>query len=67
MYSHVNPKNGEASPLIATDVFEIVLQVSKRLAFCSVSNISSFYPALTLSFSTARGAIGQRDYLQSRF
>ncbi|BDA51394.1 Ribonucleoside-diphosphate reductase large subunit [Coccomyxa sp. Obi] len=31
MYSHVNPKNGEPSPLIATDVFEIVLQHAERL------------------------------------
>lgn len=27
MFSHVNPKNGEPSPLIAEDVFEIVIKV----------------------------------------
>lgn len=30
MYSHINPKNGEAAPLIATDVYEIVLKVQRR-------------------------------------
>ncbi len=47
MYSHVNPKNGEASPLIARDVFEIVLQVCKKLLFLSVVR-ALYYPALTV-------------------
>ena len=29
MYSHVNLKNGQKAPLIAGDVFEIVMQVSQ--------------------------------------
>jgi hypothetical protein len=28
MYSHVNTKNGEPAPLIAEDVYEVVMQVA---------------------------------------
>ena len=29
MYNHVNPKNGEKSPLIDDKVFEVIMQVSE--------------------------------------
>lgn len=34
MYSHVNSKNGQRAPLIAEDVFGIVMQVSQTTCFC---------------------------------
>ncbi len=30
MHSHVNPKNGEEAPLIADDVYEIIMAVRGR-------------------------------------
>lgn len=27
MYNHINPKNGQKAPLIADNVFEIIMQV----------------------------------------
>jgi hypothetical protein len=27
MYNHINPKNGQKAPLIADDVFAIIMQV----------------------------------------
>lgn len=31
MHAHMNPKNGEKAPLIADDVFEIIMANSERL------------------------------------
>lgn len=33
MYNHVNPKNGQRSPLIAEDVYKIIVDVSAGLQF----------------------------------
>ena len=27
MYNHINPKNGQSAPLIAEDVYQIVMEV----------------------------------------
>jgi hypothetical protein len=46
MYSHVNPKNGQQAPLIAEDVFEIVMRVRStckskcRITFVCINILS---------------------------
>ena len=59
MHSHVNPKNGEPSPLIATDVFEIVLQVLSILLKCSSVSLSPPDSRSEVFLATACGASGQ--------
>ena len=33
MYNHINPKNGQKAPLIADNVFEIIMKVVLSLEF----------------------------------
>ena len=40
MHSHVNSKNGQRAPLIAKDVFDIVMQVSQTE--CAESEVAKW-------------------------
>jgi hypothetical protein len=46
MYNHINPKNGDPAPLVAEDVFQIVIDVS--------THYRMFFHA---SFSTIGGGV----------
>jgi hypothetical protein len=34
MYEHVNPKNGQQAPLISTEVYDIIMNVSGGIRGC---------------------------------
>lgn len=75
MAAHVNPKNGEAAPLVAEDIAEIVAQVRDLHAalcccpariYCLLSSASR-QPGLRLCWGRAeRRPAGQRDHLHAR-
>ena len=55
MAAHVNPKNGEAAPLVAEDIAEIVAQVrAQHAALCLAS-------ARSTASCAAKGSLGLRS------
>ena len=64
MAAHVNPKNGEAAPLVAEDIAEIVAQVRARhAALCLVSARSAACCAAPACCTAARCAALVRSVL----
>lgn len=64
MYNHTNPKNGDAAPLLADDVYAFIVQVGGWLRdFVGSVGRRDRLTDATLR-DTARRAAGQRDSLR---
>lgn len=49
MYTHINPKNGQKAPLIADDVFAIIMEVPPLEALLTCFEYCLLLTALTLA------------------